>query len=446
MTGRNKLTNNPLIGILIIAVTVFGIKFASAEKSTHLQEESAVKFTEVKKPVNVLHISEKFNPNDLSEEDWQQIGFTAKQAKTIVKYREVVGGNFESKEQLKKCYAIPEETYSQIKDFIMLPEKASTNFSSQIFKPKTKSLVIPGRFNPDHYQAADWQKLGFSDKQAHAILKYRDYLGGSFISKEKFRECFIISAENYTKLAPYLILPQHAPQQQTFQKSNDNKIAHNGSKKTVLQTFDPNELDAKGWQKLGFSEKQSAVIINYRNTILKGQFKNLEQIEKCFVISAEKFAELKPYIQIAEQPISQITQSNLLPKQVAKTDFSNTDLNEITFRELVEFGFTEKAAASYLGFRKNLGGFVSKNQIFEVYGIDREVGERLVQTLSLNTDSVQKYNLSDAPESWLKTHPYFKYSADKIIYYRVTYPDDKKIWKFLNTKPEYLAKMKLYLK
>jgi len=54
--------------------------------------------------------------------------------------------------------------------------------------------------------------------------------------------------------------------------------------------------------------------------------------------------------------------------------------------------------------------------------------------------------LVDAPEEWLKNHPYFKYSADKIMYYRISNPDDKKIWKLLKIKPEYEARMRLYLK
>ena len=40
-------------------------------------------------------------------------------------------------------------------------------------------------------------------------------------------------------------------------------------------------------KKLGFNEKQAQVIVNYRDRNLKGNFKSLDDIEKCFVISAE---------------------------------------------------------------------------------------------------------------------------------------------------------------
>ena len=42
-----------------------------------------------------------FDPNQLNEKQWENLGFTAKQVKTILKYKEIVGGNFTSKEQLK---------------------------------------------------------------------------------------------------------------------------------------------------------------------------------------------------------------------------------------------------------------------------------------------------------------------------------------------------------
>ena len=127
-----------------------------------------------------------------------------------------------------------------------------------------------------------------------------------------------------------------------------------------------------------------------------------------------------------------------------KTDFATVDLNQINFRQLKEFGFTEKDAAMILSFRKKLGGFINKQQLLETYDIDRATGEKLIFVAKLNNASVTKYALKDAPEEWLKSHPYFRYSADKIIFYRITNPDDRKIWKFLKLKPEYEERMRLY--
>lgn len=400
---------------------------------------------------------QNFDPNFLSAEEWRSLGFSEKQVGTILKYKDVVGGAFKSKEQLKKCYAISPEKFSQLEPYIQLPETSSSSYrnfagNSSSYRSYSnsystgKKLNIPGKFNPDEFGVEDFVKMGFSERQSESILKYKNYLGGSFQSKEKLKACFMISAENYRQMEPYILLPEKAAE-----KFQPKTFAKNEKAAFRYEPFEPNLTDLEGWKKLGFSPRQAQVIINYRDRNLKGSFKNLEDIERCFVISPEKFAEMKPFIVLNPENYSRkpaenyssVTSQNYSQE---KTDFSKVDINQITFKQLIEFGFDEKSAAMLLGFRKKLGGFVNKQQIVETYDIDRNVAEKLIYTAKLDDSKVAKYTLVDAPETWLKSHPYFKYSADKIIYYRLTNPDDRKIWKFLRVKPEYETRMKLYLK
>ena len=421
-------------------VIIFQI-FFDLYKSKKVNNFPKLKF--ISPTENSVLLSE-FNPNELDAKQWQKLGFSEKQVKTILKYKNIVGGNFESKEQLRKCYAISEEKFAQIESYILLPETSSRKgFSDNYYsKFEKKELKISRKFNPDLYSESDWQNMGFSEKQAAAIVKYKNYLGGSFVSKEKFKECFIISDENYSKLHSFLILPEKTPE--NFEE-NKRKFVSEKTKINYFE-FNPNELNAIGWQKLGFSEKQANVIVNYRDKNLKGSFKSLEDIEKCFVISAEKFNELKPYIKLTiPQNNIQNTSSNSTKTAISKTDFSKTDLNKITFAQLIEFGFDEKAAASYIGFRNKLGGFVNKNQILETYNIDKNIAEKLITISPLTNDNIHKYNLLNVSEEWLKNHPYFKYYANKILFLRVSFPNEKEIFKKLKAKPEDEAKMKLYL-
>ena len=421
-------------------VIIFQI-FFDLYKSKKVNDFPKLEFTS---PTENSVLLSEFNPNELDAKQWQKLGFSEKQVKTILKYKNIVGGNFESKEQLRKCYAISEEKFAQIESYILLPETSSRKgFSDNYYsKFEKKELKISRKFNPDLYSESDWQNMGFSEKQAAAIVKYKNYLGGSFVSKEKFKECFIISDENYSKLHSYLILPEKTPE--NFEE-NKRKFVSEKTKINYFE-FNPNELNAIGWQKLGFSEKQANVIVNYRDKNLKGSFKSLEDIEKCFVISAEKFNELKPYIKLTiPQNNIQNTSSNSTKTAISKTDFSKTDLNKITFAQLIEFGFDEKAAASYIGFRNKLGGFVIKNQILETYNIDKNIAEKLITISPLTNDNIHKYNLLNVSEEWLKNHPYFKYYANKILFLRVSFPSEKEIFKKLKAKPEDEAKMKLYL-
>lgn len=382
----------------------------------------------------------EFNPNDLDEKQWKNLGFTEKQTATILNYKKIVGGKFLSKEQFRKCFAVSNDKFSELEPFLLLPD---SNREAKInrFKFEKKSIAVSRKFNPDLYTKDDWVKMGFSERQSEAIVKYKNYLGGSFVSKEKFRECFIISEENYQKLANYLILPEKTPA--GFSRYANNSISN--TSKIQYRPFDPNILDKEGWKSLGFSDKQAQTIVNYRDRNLKGSFKSIEDIQKCFVISAEKLNEMKTFIRLNAASMGTIDNTRSETKQQEKTDFSKVDLNAITFRQLLEFGFDEKAAGSMIGFRKKLGGFMNKDQILTTYNIDIPLMQKLLSTAQLNASNVARYTIYEAPEEWLKNHPYFKYSADKIIFYRLSEKDEKKLWKLLKIKPEYEAKMRLYL-
>ncbi|MFL9835233.1 ComEA family DNA-binding protein [Chryseobacterium terrae] len=430
---KNYYQKMAFLGMLLLTLLGF-------QKYSEKSPETFPKVEFISESLHLKSLSD-FDPNDLDEDQWQKLGFSEKQTATILKYKKIVGGKFLSKEQFKKCFAVSEEKYSQLSSFILLPETNSEAKENSGFKSyEKKSLNISRKFNPDQLSQNDWENLGFSEKQAAAIMKYKNYLGGSFVSKEKFKECFIINEENYAKLESYLILPEKTPADTKSGKSNSIKS------KTLQTSFDPNTLDVNGWIALGFSEKQANVIVNYRDKNLKGSFKTLEDIKNCFVISSEKFEELKPFIRLNPSTMAKNSDEKKPEFKQEKTDFSKIDLNSITFKQLLEFGLDEKSAGSMIGFRKKLGGFMTKEQILETYNIDKELVQKLLSIAPLDNSKVERHTLVDAPEEWLKNHPYFKYSADKIIYYRITNPDDKKIWKFLKTKPEYEARMRLYLK
>ncbi|MEJ8605662.1 helix-hairpin-helix domain-containing protein [Riemerella anatipestifer] len=435
-----SMIKKQVLGWSVIAVLLLGIQIFFYFYKKQKEEQPLPELTFTTSVEHEHQDREKlnltpFNPNQLSLQDWQNLGFSERQSETILKYKDLLGGSFSSKEELSKCYVISAEKFSELSEFIMLPDKIAKSHENSSHQSFYKSKINVNKpFNPDLYSVSDWVKLGFSEKQAQSFIKYKNYLGGSFISKEKLRDCYTLSPENYAIIAPYVLLPNKV------NPSTTNEIREK-KESVVYQSFDPNDLDLEGWQKLGFSEKQAAVIVNYKQKILKGKFKTADDVKKCFVISDEKFQALTPYIRIKNEEPSVV---ETIKPQI-KTNFASVDLNEISYEQLVEFGFTPKAAKSYISFRGLLGGFANKKQILEAYYIDPDLTQKLIETAYLDASKVKKYSLSNAPEEWLKKHPYFKYHADKIIFYRLTTPNDKKIIKFIKPKPEYLEKMTWYM-
>ncbi|MEC5393999.1 helix-hairpin-helix domain-containing protein [Bergeyella sp. RCAD1439] len=434
----NQLRRKQLSVLTIIALVALAVQWLPSFLSPTELAQEPVEFISTLEDSAPDFISE-FDPNDLSESQWRQLGFSEKQVATILKYKKSLGGSFSSKAQLKQCYALSAEKYKMLEPYILLPEFHSSNAPSEKFF-RSSGLKLNAPFDPNRLSKAEWITMGFSEKQAETILKYKKSLGGRFENEEQIKSCFVVSEDYFAQMKPFL----------RFSSLSDGTSAKEvarplpSRKPRVASFFDPNALDQKGWIELGFSESQAKVILNYKAKILKGRFSSAEDLRNCFVVSAETFDELKPWIKIPSVQDGGGSVSGAVQKNA--TDFSKVDLNQITYAQLVEFGFGSKEAGSLVNYRKRLGGFVNKNQIFETYGIDRALAEQLVKTALLDESSVTKYRLNEAPESWLKTHPYFRYSADKIIFYRITHPDDKKIWKYLNAKPEYEVKMKWYLK
>ena len=379
-----------------------------------------------------------FDPNIYTAAQWMSIGFSEKQAASILKYKEVVGGRFTSRKQLAKCYAISDEKFAELQPFVLLPaDESKANFEK---KPSGREVRATGPFNPNNLTANGWMKLGFSERQEAAIMKYKQYLGGAFRSKEDIKRCFVIDGNSYLALHRYILLPDQADK--TYVAATERFVP---AKKITITDFDPNELDMAGWQQLGFSEKQAAAILNYKKFKLKGRFSSSEDLKSSFVVSPEKYAELAPHIKIKPQSPSSVVQ-NTPAISVATIKLNDLELNTVTAAQLISAGVTPKIANNIVSYRKQLGGYVNKNQIYEVFLIDRAEAEDIERNIKLNAALATKYTLLDAPESWLKTHPYFKYSADKILYYRISEKNERKIWKMMNIKPEYEAKMRLYLR
>jgi len=414
-----------------IGLMIFGTIFMISKIYYHLIiskkntiEAEDIEFITNKKSDFIL---ENFNPNNLDFEGWKKLGFTDKQVKNILNYKEkVCNGNFTSKEEISKCFAISKEEFDKISKYILLPDKTEKSAINNKSIKTTKKLNINKKFNPNDLTIEDWVKIGFSRAQSESILKYKKFLGGVFQSKEKFRKCFVIDEDKYNQLLPFLIFPDE----------NQKKEEKTSSK--ITKYFDPNKLDKLGWQTLGFSEKQAKSILNYKEKVLKGKFSSISDIKNAYTISSKKFQEISPWIKFENKIISDTTNYQKKTQTI--------ELNSISFAELNKYGFDEKTSANFINFRKKLGGFMKKNQIIEVYSIDKNLAQKLINESELNTEKVAKIDILLADENTLRDHPYFRKFADKIVFYRISYTNKEKLIKKLNIPQNDWENLKLYLK
>jgi competence ComEA-like helix-hairpin-helix protein len=190
-------------------------------------------------------------------------------------------------------------------------------------------------------------------------------------------------------------------------------------------------MSLSSWQELGLSERQSEVLISYRNRI--GGFYNINQLYDAYVLDSIRVEEWKPFLVFNKK------------KPVEK----KLELNAATREELMELkGIGEKLSERIIAYRDKLGGFVSVDQIAEVYGVSAETFEKIIPKLRVDLTKVQKLNLNTSDVKTLAQHPYVSYSLAKLIVnYREQHGPYEKIEDLLNSKgiePNDIKKIEAY--
>ncbi|MDN4164724.1 helix-hairpin-helix domain-containing protein [Cytophagales bacterium LB-30] len=147
-----------------------------------------------------------FNPNELNEESWVDLGLPDYIAKRIAKYQ-AKGGVFYDKEDVQKIYGFPEELYHQLVPYMVFPERhrksyasnQETNFPEK--REKQAWQIIPFNIN-----TADTTQLkqirGIGSKTSLRILAYRDKLGG-FVDTQQFQEVWGLDTAVVRQLNEY---------------------------------------------------------------------------------------------------------------------------------------------------------------------------------------------------------------------------------------------------
>ena len=200
--------------------------------------------------------------------------------------------------------------------------------------------------------------------------------------------------------------------------SNDKESVDLESAKAILFNFNPNDLPLEDWVKLGLSEKQARSIKNYEAK--GGQFRTIADVKKMYAISSQQFLKLEPYVQIPEEIKS--------PSSFAKSEkqgetFSkqgpekiNVDINSADSSMLTSIrGIGPSFAARIIKYRTRLGGFYSKAQLREVYGIDSAKYDQIVDQFKVEPQMLKMININECTFEELKQFPYLSFKQMNVI-------------------------------
>lgn len=175
-----------------------------------------------------------------------------------------------------------------------------------------------------------------------------------------------------------------------------------------LFVFNPNNLPAEQWKQLGFSDKQISIIKNYETK--GGHFYRKADVKKIYGITAADYQRIANYINIPDDGFT----SNKL--SVGETIEINS-ADSATFTKVRGIG--PSFAQRIIEYRKRLGGFLKKDQLQEVYGIDADKYHDIQNQLTINTALITKIDINSVDFEGLRKFPYLtNKQTNAVIQYR----------------------------
>lgn len=262
-------------------------------------------------------------------------------------------------------------------------------------------------------------------------------------------KAFLTEAEAFKKSLVSRDSILKADRQRQYEERYKKYWSYPSYKKNIpcaLFTFDPNTADSATFVRLGLKPFIASNIHKYRNK--GGWFKTSADFGKVYGLMPEKFRELEPYISIQEKKLTR-TDSLFLKQKTFKKGLM-VELNSADTTLLMQVaGIGRGYARGIVRYRQLTGGFISVDQLSEIYGMRKENLDRIRPFCKVNQELVRKIKINTAGVERLKGHPYLNFYQSKAIYELRRKKGKLKSISDLKVLPEFtpesLAKIEPYL-
>lgn len=218
--------------------------------------------------------------------------------------------------------------------------------------------------------------------------------------------------------------------------------------------FDPMTVTADSLVLLGVKPWIATRIIKYRNS--GGQFRRKEDFDRIYGLREADKELLQHNARFSRSiPALEFNRSNLPDETARRMPVASKNVRILSlnhadsaaWERLPDIG--PVLASRIVKYRNKLGGFVRREQLLEVFGLDTAVYMKIAPQLEMSSSPNQLLDWINADRETLGKHPYIgRYIASKIIRYReqnkhVPERMSPEKWLFLDSLK--LEKLKPYL-
>tara|TARA_B100000767_G_scaffold101105_1_gene97102 strand:- start:318 stop:1205 length:888 start_codon:yes stop_codon:yes gene_type:complete len=185
-------------------------------------------------------------------------------------------------------------------------------------------------------------------------------------------------------------------------------------KKYTIYPFNPNYIsDHKGYQ-LGMKTKEIDFLLAHRNKrLFVNSAKEFQEVTK---ISDSLLQAISPYFKFPEWVQKKNREKKELFTFATKTkknisNITSTDINEATpYDFTLVKGVDEYLSERIIKYRSKLQGFSFSEQLFEVWGLEKEVADNILQVFSIQKKPrITKINVNTASFKEVLSNPYIDY-------------------------------------
>ena len=187
---------------------------------------------------------------------------------------------------------------------------------------------------------------------------------------------------------------------------------------------DPNGMTREQWEALGVSPRITRIILHYREK--GGRFRKREDVKKIYGMSNSLYEAVAPFLAVADSG-GRKRAADTFPSRPSSPPVGNKPrravLTDINAADSAAFdslpGIPPFLARRIVRYRHLLGGFVRKEQLLEVYGLDSLTYAGISGRLQVDTAGLRRIDVNSADPATLARHPYLsRHEAEAVIFYR----------------------------
>ncbi|HPM92729.1 MAG TPA: helix-hairpin-helix domain-containing protein [Bacteroidales bacterium] len=264
-------------------VEAFLAKAVIEDSSAISNQNQALKFTPVSDHQDLEGFQQSpypFNPNELDESQWKNMGLRDRIVNNIMNYRKK-GGRFRDKEGFRKIYGLTDKEFGILESYLVFDPPVKSEYPKDTAsKPDgfhdqyTKKDFLPIRVEINSADSAALLNLkGIGPSFAGRIVKYRSRLGG-FYKPEQLMEIRGLDSVR-------------------FNQFRDQIELNSG----LISKIDINNVTFKELLKHPYFEYYLVKAIFEKKDQIKS-FDSVEQIKYLPVMYEELFEKISPYITV----------------------------------------------------------------------------------------------------------------------------------------------------